>query len=581
MRKLRTSIQRPPTATSASRFLGTHLLTIVLLFSSLPLTPVVLAGHPTRPEVASPQPQETPEPTPTPSEEELKLKEQKRLLDLQKEIEINKQAIAEAQKAQLEAKFPKATTSPLTGETKINDSAVIESDMVSYLSMAYAANRLVTQLRPLSPSNLAIHNATDINLLLNYNVTTNQLDIMKQNYCSVLASDLHPDVCPAPSPSATPCPSPQPKARSAARAIPLAVSAATSFLGAFVDLTALLRTNVEIKGHTFDIEEVVLVSEVFRAARAADGLYNNGNPKNKTSLYYPAAFPPLLNVHTNSELLRKLEILRLLKADVDELIGNLKAVDAKISKAEAKAEDLEAKLKVVQRRISDLGGERDRLAEDLKHILSASKHDEIIVRIHELKDLIRELQAEEVKIRDKEIPENETKLEKLITQRDELLQELQLNVRPKRNLDGTVDLGPVITRIKAINEQFEKFIDSLIKTDASSGVNSLTAYLKAENINGALNDLNSYWLQLKVVKAGGNNKIKTNLITDIFTAGARVSHSGGAIVQYILYDRNGRVVSSDTFTEYTGYIKANKIKRLINPTAVADIPPRTLKHPQD
>ena len=74
-------------------------------------------------------------------------------------------------------------------------------------------------------------------------------------------------------------------------------------------------------------------------------------------------------------------------------------------------------------------------------------------------------------------------------------------------------------------------------------------------------DTDFYWLQLKVLKAGGNNRIKTNLVVDIFTGGNRLSHSGGVVVEYILFDRNGLAKASDIFTEYSGYIKSGNIKK--------------------
>jgi hypothetical protein len=84
--------------------------------------------------------------TPTPeSEEIILLREQKTRAELEKDIAV-------AEKAKRDAEFPKPSTSPLSGETKINDSAVIESDMVSYFSMAYAANDLVKGLKKLSSS---------------------------------------------------------------------------------------------------------------------------------------------------------------------------------------------------------------------------------------------------------------------------------------------------------------------------------------------------------------------------------------------------------------------------------------------
>jgi hypothetical protein len=106
-------------------------------------------------------------------------------------------------------------------------------------------------------------------------------------------------------------------------------------------------------------------------------------------------------------------------------------------------------------------------------------------------------------------------------------------------------------------------------------LNPLTSYIKAETMLSALkgaegNDTDFYWLQLKVLKAGGNNRIKTNLLVDIFTGGNRVSHSGGTIVEYILFDRNGKSVVSDIITDYSGYVKANKVKQLKNPVLVKD-----------
>jgi Cys-tRNA synthase (O-phospho-L-seryl-tRNA:Cys-tRNA synthase) len=46
-----------------------------------------------------------------------------------------------------------------------------------------------------------------------------------------------------------------------------------------------------------------------------------------------------------------------------------------------------------------------------------------------------------------------------------------------------------------------------------------------------------------------------------------------------LYDLKGKSVVSDTLTEYTGYIKAGKIKRLLNPVNVADVPNRKASNP--
>ncbi|MBA2526567.1 MAG: hypothetical protein H0V18_12430, partial [Pyrinomonadaceae bacterium] len=165
--------------------------------------------------------------TPTPESEEIKrLRDEKTRAELERDIAL-------AEKARLDARFPKPTTSPLAGETKINDGAVIESEMVSYLSMAYAANRIVERLRDtdqLVVSNLAIYNKADIDLLLNYKATTAQLEILHQEFCKVV-------------PDAAEC-----GGAKGFRSAGAALGMVGSFLGAFVDMTALLRTNVTIQG---------------------------------------------------------------------------------------------------------------------------------------------------------------------------------------------------------------------------------------------------------------------------------------------------------------------------------------------
>lgn len=142
---------------------------------------------------------------------------------------------------------------------------------------------------------------------------------------------------------------------------------------------------------------------------------------------------------------------------------------------------------------------------------------------------------------------------------------------------NVIEAADVAAQLKARNEQFDKFVAAIVQASAGGGPNALTSYIKAENLMDALREKpnekpnekpaeKSYWLQLKVVKAGGNNRIKTNLIWDVFTGGNRVSHSGGVIVQYILYDLTGKAVISDTITEYTEYIKADKVRKLPSST---------------
>ena len=517
---------------SQTRFLGLNGSPAVLRLTILALLALVFSHVTVRGQTV---------PTPSPESEEItRLRDEKTRAELERDI-------AAAKKAELESKYPKPTTSPLSGETKINDGAAIESDMVSYVSMAYAADRLVKALREsnLPISKLAIYSKPDIELLLNYNVTTNQIELVRQQYCKLLRQDLVR--CPA-----------QMGARSGnAKAFTLP-TIASSLLGAFVDLTALLRTNVTVTGHSLEISESALVSEVFRAARSQDGLNNHPD------LFYPAAFPPNINFNTRSQILGQLEVLYDLKAKTAGLMQGLTDNLKKTSKASAKVEEFEAG-------IGGIKQEQRKAQDELNTLLHSQKvygrrtPFEAHQRIQQLRKQIADL-SKSLFDALKSLDEKKAELKTLEERQAGLLAQLAINLE-------TADVEDTIAKLKLLNERFDQLVATLIKTDPATGINSLTAYIKAENLRQALSstDGSGYWLQLAVIKAGGNNRIKSNLVTDIFTSGSRLSHSGGVIVQYNLYDLNGRSLVSDTLTEYAGYVKAGKIKRLPNPSA-ADQP---------
>ena len=114
-----------------------------------------------------------------------------------------------------------------------------------------------------------------------------------------------------------------------------------------------------------------------------------------------------------------------------------------------------------------------------------------------------------------------------------------------------------------LNAQTELLFKDLVKVDEKTGISQLVAFIRSENIQRLLEARNGYWLKLNVVIAGGNTRIKTNLIVDVFTGGNRISYSGASIVQYHLYDRFGRSILSDTTSEYLDYRKSKDIRRLV------------------
>jgi hypothetical protein len=355
------------------------------------------------------------------------------------------------------------------------------------------------------------------------------------------------------------------------------LSIAQSFLGAFVDFTALLRTNVDIKGMSFDIDEGPLVAEVFRAARRPSGLSG-------ANLYYPYVFPPDLNPASMSALLDRLEKVHKLRIKAGKLVSDLEKASADIDESKATIKQLKSAQKTLTNQeaqteaainnlfranyCAQLAGQNIDVLEKVSKVInhhacphmSAEKREFML----DLAEKVKDLRAKLLHVKS-DLDEETANLGDLEAKLEKLKDELSSDFKPEGTLDDA------LAQLKAFNAQFDSLVKSIIEVDAASGANPLTNYIRVENLMGALPLCGSYWLQLKVLKAGGNNRIKTNLITDIFTAGNRVSHSGGVIVQYHLFDAYGRSVASDTITEYTNYIKANKVKDL--PTReVDDVP---------
>jgi hypothetical protein len=477
--------------------MGHHLLTACLVFVVL-----CLFGSASSALYA-----QTSTPT-TKSAEVLRLEEEKAQAELRR-------AIAEANKAELEAKFREPTTRPLEGKTTV-DGALIESQIMSYDELANAANKVAQNLKStkLPIKTLAIYNESDVKLILSYKVALNQLKLMKEGYVQLIEPT--PPTCPVTFPELLIVQSLENKARPAlAGPIPV-MTMAKSIFGSFVDLTALLRTTIEIKGQVFDVEELALVSEVFRAIRETNEIQN-------PALYYPAVFPPNLDFNVdelNSQLLSELDALNHSKAYAEGLADALAETQKEITKTKTAIDALKA----------EVAGLKIPKSGDIQ------------------------------KPSDGKIAKAEAELNRLQAVLACLLSKLKPTLQNPDKLEDT------IARLKAKNEQFAKLVEALVKADNTSGLNSLTSYIKTEMMLTAFKgsqqkDTDFYWLQLKVLKAGGNNRIKTNLIVDIFTGGNRLSHSGGVVVEYILFDRNGLAKASAIFTEYSGYVKSGNIKK--------------------
>ena len=107
----------------------------------------------------------------------------------------------------------------------------------------------------------------------------------------------------------------------------------------------------------------------------------------------------------------------------------------------------------------------------------------------------------------------------------------------------------VIARMRALNTQVDAFISNLIRIDETTKQSALAGLYRAERIKTLLEDKQNqtYVLHLKLAKAEGTRTSKSNLFS-----GTKLSYSGGMIVSYTLFDRNGLIIRSGIHGSYRG-----------------------------
>lgn len=110
-------------------------------------------------------------------------------------------------------------------------------------------------------------------------------------------------------------------------------------------------------------------------------------------------------------------------------------------------------------------------------------------------------------------------------------------------------------RVDVIDSQLDNFLQTLMKPDATSGSTLLATLARAEALQEALQD--GQILFLKIVRAGAGRRLIENFWTRIFYSD-RISHSGGAVVTFMVLDKTGRILLSRTLYSHSGYTKFNE-----------------------
>ena len=200
-----------------------------------------------------------------------RLKQEKDKADLEKQI-------AEAQKATLAALLPVAATKPLEGTIKA-ESVVIEAQIQTYEALKDVAAQIRKDLE--KEGDLVVYYDKDVNLLAHYAAVKCHVEYLKEAYVKLLTQQPTP-----PPPVAV-------TAGTIAAAIPpiLLPMAADAVMRSVLDVVALFRTDVNLKG-----EKVDIIDEALIAAIASDA---------PPRIHFPLLMPGTFDDVSKSEIMKE------------------------------------------------------------------------------------------------------------------------------------------------------------------------------------------------------------------------------------------------------------------------------------
>ncbi|MEO0376302.1 MAG: hypothetical protein AAF329_17105 [Cyanobacteria bacterium P01_A01_bin.17] len=110
-----------------------------------------------------------------------------------------------------------------------------------------------------------------------------------------------------------------------------------------------------------------------------------------------------------------------------------------------------------------------------------------------------------------------------------------------------------------LNDEVDAFLDALlvpVGQEDPFGNPPLLAIIQANKLEKILDDQGAHVLHLDIDVAGGSHRTRQSLFTTMFS-GKRISFSGGSVVNYSLFARDGSLKKSGFFYYNTGYKSMN------------------------
>lgn len=110
--------------------------------------------------------------------------------------------------------------------------------------------------------------------------------------------------------------------------------------------------------------------------------------------------------------------------------------------------------------------------------------------------------------------------------------------------------------LKRLEQYFAEFLKLFSSEPVQNIETALKKYINAEQFATVADVQNTFFLEIKTVKASGATRQRKNLffLTD------KIDYSGGVIVQWTLYTSSGRIRSSGIESSFDGFRSAEKIR---------------------
>lgn len=492
----------------------------------------------------------TPTPSPTPTVEEQRLLDEIALLKLQKEKSDLEKGMRD--------NLPKPSITPFSGSVELKDSEKpnMEVTLRSYAAMKRVTDSIACDIRRFKATDgaftVVFYKPEDYGAWRNFNLVSptlkSQISGMKKEYVVWLTAgnnvdfrtsaqqlantDIEKNVQIQVTPVA---------GGGGAAAIGAFTSVATTALAgltdtvkSFAELMSLFKSDVSFTNSSINLNPEALKSDLARSFQFTQTSIPSCNNQSTITVYDPANFSPAANAGGafSSPIL----------TDIDELVKLQRAASIKIALYDIVETDLKLKPELEQK------VEAAKATKKVKDAEVATLTENLAVAAADKKPEIK-LSLAKAKAEQQNLAASQLNATNTLAQFNQKLSGYDSQL--------TVENRVRISRLRALNTEVSTFISTFTQS-TNNGVSLLSQYVKAENLDTALKTNQVFWIRINAVSGGGNTRVQKNLFRYFYKPD--VSHSGGAIIEYSLSDRNGSVIVANTDAIYLKYRKASQIQ---------------------